>query len=68
MKASLALVAVLLPILVGRGAAQDAQSPLVARLDSSRDEMTGRMSYTVWVSSPDSLEWTYGSATSTLLL
>jgi hypothetical protein len=40
----------------------------MARLDSARDEMTGNKTYTVWLTSVDSVQTTYGWADSQLML
>jgi len=46
--------------------AQD--SSTIARLDSSRDEMTGNKTYTVWTTSLDSAQTAWGWADSQLML
>ncbi len=68
MKPWVVLIGVLLSIAPRPAPAQDKPSIFIARLDSTHDEMTGRTSYTVQITSPDSTRWTYGWAAAALLL
>ena len=68
MKRLLALTVALLSLVACQAAAQAGDSIFIARLDSTHDEMTGRTSYRVQMTSRDTTKWTYGWVAANLML